>query len=205
MKIAFVSKTEPGNTGGVNRVVANLAIGLKGKGYEVTVFQCKNAEWWPQFLIFPLRVVFASIIRNWSLVISHSHDGYMCAMLSGILKIGPKVILHSHGWEERAFEKWESIGKKWGEGPSLKNRIIAKFIRFPMLRIGLRFSRGAVFVSSVDRKWVSDKYPKFARKLHVIQNGVDPLFLKFQIEIGKVPRQLYCLWVTGLGKRGKCS
>lgn len=174
MRIAFIANIPCQSTGGVRRVIESLANGFRAKGHSVDLLFKQGPSTPVDFLVFPLKTLFRSVFSSWDIMIAHSSDGAFCAWASRFFRKMPKVIMHSHGWEERAFESWEKYGKEHGFAPSRKNQWMARWIRFPLLRLSLRHAMAVIFASEIDREWVARKYPEYFSKLHYIPNGFDP-------------------------------
>ncbi len=173
MRLAFVARVPCTGYGGVRRVIENLAEGLRAKGHEVDIVLGGPRQRWIDFWWFPLKILVRSLRSRWDLVIAHSADGTLCALGSRLWRRVPPVVMHSHGWEECAFESWLALAGTQNHGPTPLNRLIAKALRFPFLRLGLRFARKVVFVAEGGCDWVKAKYPQSKDRLFYIPNGFD--------------------------------
>lgn len=173
MHIAIAARIPLHHNGGVHRVMESLAQGFRQRGHEVDLVFNLWPIMWIDFLLFPFYLFIRSLFSSWDVIIAHSSDGALCALASKFSKRLPDVYMHSHGWEQRAFEAWKEYGLQYGGGPSLLNRIIAQTLRFSLLRLSLTFCQGAVFVSEMDKAWVQRKIPCSQPKIYCIPNGVD--------------------------------
>lgn len=174
MKIAFAARISKNSQGGVRRVMDALAEGLRKRGHTVDVVLKENPPAWHDYLTYPLRLLFLVRASAWDVIITHSNDGLWCALASRFFCGYPKVIMHSHGWEEYAFKSWMEYGEKYGSGPTLKNRILARTLRHSQLYLNLCYARAAVFVSEADKNYVAEKRPRYSDRLFYIPNGYDP-------------------------------
>lgn len=179
MRIAFVARVPHAQGGGVRHVIENLAQGLRQKGHWVEIILGGTRQRWIDFWLFPLLVLFRGYRSRWDVVIAHSADGALLALGSALSRRLPPVIMHSHGWEERAFDSWVRYAGSLGAGPNLKNKLIAKLLRFPLLRLGLRFSQKVVFVAKAGLDWVQETNPKNRSKLLYIHNGYNPAVFSY--------------------------
>ncbi len=202
MEICFLARIPENNHGGVRRVIDELSSMFVKDGHSVNIILNKNKSHRFDYLTFPFRVFFSILGKKFDIVISHSSDGVIISMLSKIIPGLPKVIMHSHGWEECAVSILKKTSAISGYKSSWKSYLSSTFIRFALLKINLIFANTCVFVSKHDYEWVKDKYPKYSYKLVFIPNGYDPNIFYPTESANKEKNVVFAgTWIERKGKR----
>jgi glycosyltransferase involved in cell wall biosynthesis len=142
--------------------------GLKKSGYDTELLYNKRNN---SYITFALHLAFRLLISfnkpRW--IIARSTDGVFCALLSKLPGFNTKVILHNHGWEEKALELEKSLSRNLITNPTTWKSTI---IRFPLLRLNLRFVRYCMSGTVEESRWIASKYRKGKYKIAVIPNGI---------------------------------
>jgi|WetSurMetagenome_2_1015567.scaffolds.fasta_scaffold00479_6 glycosyltransferase involved in cell wall biosynthesis len=159
--------------GGVSRVMGELSSRLTMKGLACEVLTAGQARVHANYVIFALwlaaRYLFAFGKRpRW--IIARSTDGFAAALFAKLLHLGLGTALHSHGWEEKAYEAELAAGADAG-GP--KTTWKARAVRFPMLRATLALCDTCLCGTVEEARWIKGKYPRFAPKIVCVPNGTD--------------------------------
>jgi glycosyltransferase involved in cell wall biosynthesis len=175
MRIWFAAAQQRDTFGGVYRSVFSLAETLKKQGHEVTMYWCRR-EGRRQTLFFPLQLLLRlaiSIFRRPHWIIARSNDGFFCAAAARLgLVPGTRVAMHSHGWEEKVFSVEKRLPKSVLSHPTTWK---ARVFRFPLLRATLALADCCICGTVEEARYVAARYPRHARKIRVIANGVEKM------------------------------
>lgn len=171
MRIWFAANIRSDSHGGVARSMHELAAGLAARGHQIEVID-NGGPRERGYLIFALvlagRLVFAgSRAPVW--IIARSTDGVFCALVSRLLRLRTRVILHNHGWEEEVAEIEQCLPWRVTQG---RTSWKARAVRFPLLRLALRYSTLCMSGTVCGTRWVALRYPAQRRKQRYLSNGV---------------------------------
>jgi glycosyltransferase involved in cell wall biosynthesis len=168
MRIWFAAGIPKDSKGGVNMVMHAFSKNLKACGHDCRIIYSKRFS---NYLLFAIRLLFLFIFahKKPDFIIARSTDGFLCALFKRLLLLKTKVILHSHGWEEKAYE----IEKKQKYFPYFpKSSLKAILFRFNLLKFTLYLSDFCLCGTLEEARWIKTKYKKYSKKIVCIPNGV---------------------------------
>jgi glycosyltransferase involved in cell wall biosynthesis len=173
MRILFAAAQTKDTFGGVFRSVSSLAEGLRRHGHEVDVrWARRNGRAGAYFFALSL---FARLLRSWSRpphwIIARSSDGLLCALAARAGLVASRVALHSHGWEEKAFEVEQRLPRSSIAHPTTWK---ARLLRFPLLRATLASVDACVCGTVEEARWIRNRYPEVKCAVTVVPNGCAP-------------------------------
>jgi hypothetical protein len=115
----------------------NLSTGLVALGVSCRTVDSGKSRLLCNYFAFPvwlaLRYI-CSLNKRPQWIVARSTDGIGVAILSRLFGFGTKTALHSHGWEEKAYQAEREAGPA---AVSPKTTWKAHAIRFPLLRATL--------------------------------------------------------------------
>lgn len=167
MKIWIAASIPEHSYGGVNRSMVMIGDGLKKLGHKITLYYDNSNNYLTFAFRLALRLIFTSDKPGW--IIARSTDAVFCSLVSRLLNFKTRTILHSHGWEEKAFEIEQSLGLQQISNPTTWKSL---FIRFPLLRLNLRLSSFCICGTLEEGKWIEKKYKNTRKKIKIIPNGI---------------------------------
>lgn len=171
MRVWFAAAIPPNSQGGVHRNMLGLSEGLRAAGHEVRMVYARTRRE-TNYLVFAVRLLvtfFAGLPRLPDYIIARSTDGCLCALVSRILRLRTRAILHNHGWEERVHE----LGSRERESNARPlTTWKSKMLRFPLLRATFRMSRMCLCGTLDDIRWLRNRYPNASSRLRYVPNGV---------------------------------
>jgi len=168
----FAAAIPRDSRGGVSRSMDGLCAGLTANGAVCRIVNSGEAGLLGNYLVFPLwlalRYVFAFGNRpQW--IVARSTDGIVVAVLSHLFRLGLKTVLHSHGWEEKAYQAEREAD---AAVVSPKTTWKARVFRFPLLRATLALCDTCICGTIEEARWVKNRYPKVAARVVCVPNGV---------------------------------
>jgi glycosyltransferase involved in cell wall biosynthesis len=173
MRIWFAAAQQRDTFGGVYRSVFSLAETLKKQGHEVKIFWCRR-EGRQQTFFFSLQLLLrllGSFFWRPHWIIARSSDGLFCALASRLGLAGrTRVALHSHGWEEKVYSVEKRLPHSLLSNPTTWR---ARVFRFPLLRATLASAHCCICGTLDEARYVAARYPRHARKVHMVANGVE--------------------------------
>ena len=173
MKIWFAASIPESSSGGVNRSITTLSGGLEKGGHKIRILYARTPREY-NYLLFSLKLALRLLIRFWDRpdwIIARSTDGVFCALLVHLLKMRKtRVAIHNHGWEEKAHQIERRLPASIISNPTTWK---ARYIRFPLLRVALRFSAKCISGTIEETRWISKEYPLLRTKLCIVPNGIE--------------------------------
>lgn len=170
MRIWFAASIPESSCGGVARSMRELAAGLSRSGHECRiVFLRSDSE---NYLGFAVRllVLFAFRITgrpDW--IIGRSTDALWCAVFSRMFHLKTRIALHSHGWEEKAYEAEKRLPSSMvTPRTTWKSRVL----RFPLLRLTLACCDECICGTLEEARALRSRYPRQENKIACVPNGV---------------------------------
>ncbi len=170
--IWFAASIARNSPGGVGRVMQELSARLARRESDCVIVDAGTSGLLKNYLVFfawlAAKYVF-SFEKRPAWIIARSTDGLGAALLARLFGLSLKTALHSHGWEEKAYEA-ERLENNRAVFP--KTTWKARIIRFPMLRIMLALCDICVCGTIEEARWIKRKYPALAAKVVCVPNGV---------------------------------
>ncbi|MBD3347505.1 MAG: glycosyltransferase [Chitinivibrionales bacterium] len=195
MKIWFAASIVRNSRGGVNRSMRTLARALHDAGHITKVIYNDGhgiLSWYPLFAFrLFLMILFMHRSRpDW--VLARSTDGLFCALGTRLLKLKTKVAIYNHGWEEFVYDLEKRLpGFLLNPATTWK----AHILRFPMLRLTLKYVSLCVSGTIHETRWLREKYSGYAGKFLYLPNGVNSTKKEWWSREKEVPP--YFLFVGG--------
>ena len=188
MNIWIASAITSDSYGGIMRSMWQMKEGLIRGGHKVVIIYKNSAkETYLQFAfrLFIQLITSGSNAPDW--IITRSTDGVLCGIVTKIARLKTKIILHSHGWEEKVYE----LEKKmpiYAVHP--KTTWKAHIVRFPLLRLMLNVSTCCLCGTHDEARWVRMNYPRYRKKIRVFPNGIDVPKEAFWYQKNSIPKNI---------------
>jgi glycosyltransferase involved in cell wall biosynthesis len=170
MRIWFAACIPESSCGGVVRSMRELASGLSRRGHECRIVDCGTVP--ENYLHFAARLalLFAlGITKRPDWIIGRSTDAVLCAVISRLLHLKTRVALHSHGWEEKAYDVEKRLPLAM---ISPKTTWKSRVLRFPLLRLTLACCDVCLCGTIEEARSLQSRYPRHSSKIVCIPNGV---------------------------------
>jgi glycosyltransferase involved in cell wall biosynthesis len=150
----------------------NLSVRLAKRGVSSRTIDSGKSRLLRNYLVFPawlgLRCIVALENRpQW--IIARSTDGIVVAFLSRLFRFKTKTALHSHGWEEKAYQAEHQAGIV---DIFPKTTWKARIIRFPLLKTTLALCDLCICGTLEEARWIKNRYTGFAGRVVCVPNGV---------------------------------
>jgi glycosyltransferase involved in cell wall biosynthesis len=174
MRIWFAVCIPESSCGGVARSVRELAAGLSRSGHECRVVYSRvyprgNSENYLGFAVRMLLLFAFRITKRPDWVIGRSTDAVLCAVLCRMFHLKTRTALHSHGWEEKAYEAEKRLPSAMvTPRTTWKSRVL----RFPLLRLTLACCDKCICGTLEEARALRLRYPKHVNKIICVPNGV---------------------------------
>jgi glycosyltransferase involved in cell wall biosynthesis len=171
--IWFAASIPRDSRGGISRVMAELSSRLSSRGAECVIVNAGRSRLLANYLVFSVFLALKFIFtfgKRPAWIIARSTDGFAAALLARLFGLGLKTVLHSHGWEEKAYEAERAAG---AAAVSPKTTWKARAIRFPLLRGMLALCDLCMCGTIEEARWIKAKYQNRAAKVVCVPNGVD--------------------------------
>lgn len=188
MRILFAASILPGDAGGINRSMVELAAGMRRRGHVAMVVYDSYAGSRAAYLHFPLRLLLRALRWGPDWVIARSTDGILCAAWSRVLG-GMRVALHNHGWEESVYEVESRLPRAVITAPTTWK---ARAVRFPLLRLTLRLSDLCICGAIAEARCIGRKHPRARGGIALVPNGTSPTDAPLWLT-GNVPPHFLCI------------
>jgi glycosyltransferase involved in cell wall biosynthesis len=169
MKIWLAAAISRHSCGGVARSMHELATALKQRGHQCTVIKTKKDTGSQNYLVFAVKLYLRMLVSNPDWIIARSTDGVFCSVCARLFNHKTKILLHNHGWEEKVFAVEQRLPSKI---ITSKTTWKARIIRFPLLRLALYASHACICGTIEETRWLKNRYPGCAQKIHCLPNGV---------------------------------
>lgn len=171
MKIWFAASIPENSSGGVNRSMTGLSTVLKNLGHKTKIIYSKENENYLKFT-FKLGIrLLASFGNQPDWIVARSTDGLICSLICKVFKMKTRIVLHSHGWEEKAYQIEKRIPYSIINNPTTLKALL---LRFPLLNMQLKLSAICICGTFEEAHWLRDKRPQIRDKIKVIGNGIEP-------------------------------
>ncbi len=173
MRIWIAADISADSIGGVMRSLKETSVALKKRGHVVKIItrqKTGRGNYIGFSLQLGLRMMLAVFNRpDW--IIARSTDGLACAMLSRLFGLNTRIALHSHGWEEFAFDIEKKMPRSVVNNPTSVKGLA---IRFPLLRQALKSVHLVINGTLYETQRLKKKFPKHANKIVYLPNGTYP-------------------------------
>jgi glycosyltransferase involved in cell wall biosynthesis len=170
MRIWLAASIPESSCGGVARSMRELMTELSRLGHECRIVDAGAEE--VNYLGFALRLGLRftfQITKRPDWIIGRSTDAMLCAILSRLFHLQTKIALHSHGWEEKAYEVEKRL-------PSMlalpKTTWKSRVLRFPLLHLMLACCDVCLCGTVEEARSLRSRYPLHKKKIMCIPNGV---------------------------------
>lgn len=197
MNIWFAAAIPRTAYGGIRRVMEEQARELRGRGHRVRCIYLPGSGPWNNYLGFAVYTGILLLTRARSdrpdAVIARSSDGILAAVLSRLLNLPTKVLLHNHGWELNAYSIESRLPTKVVSYPSTWK---ARLVRFPFLKLSLVVSHGSIHGAISEARSVRRLARRYGRPIALIPNGVTPKKRNYWEDHQPAPPRFLCVGNT---------
>ena len=171
VNIWFAANIAPESSGGIARSMREFAQGLQSRGHLTELYFRKQGGS-DNYLWFTVRLGMRLLMRaknppDW--IIARSSDGFVSAVIAGMLRLKTKVALHNHGWEEMVIAVERRLPRSIVSHPTTWR---AALVRLPLLRATLALSACCLSGTLTETRRLAARYPRYRQKMRYIPNGV---------------------------------
>lgn len=188
MKILVAHNVRRGRSGGMSRIMGFIHDRIQDGGHSVTEFTTEDAPpaaqgRWERF-VFPRAVALHAIQAHRSGAgydIINVHEPSAAAVLRNRRLLGAaRIVVTSHGVEQRAWELALEERRLGRRGPSLKTRLLYPATRLRQAAYSLKNADHVLCLNTEDMQFISARYGRHIESITRIFPGADPHFAAVQ-------------------------
>jgi glycosyltransferase involved in cell wall biosynthesis/ubiquinone/menaquinone biosynthesis C-methylase UbiE len=190
---------------GIGNHLISLADALRARGHRVEIIGSDSFSSfgrWGRLSRVAFPVALAARIRelakrgaHFDVVNAHEPSGLWCAMWKKWDTSFPRLVVTSHGVEQRAWDSEVAAGR-----PGWKSRVVYPVTQLAQSNFALRHADRVAVLSSEDAEFVRRRLGVMPDRIHLVSNGVDAGLFELIWEPSSRPRLLYVgSWIRRKG------